>query len=77
MTSRSHNTRLGGIKQDIQDFISDFDSLLSSFQNENQSKFENINTTLNQIDNNLECNITEQVNKFFECKRLYLYCFKR
>ena len=58
MTSRSHNTRLGGIKQDILDFISDFDSLLSSFKNEIQSKFENINTTLNQIDSNLECNIT-------------------
>ena len=63
MTSESHNTRLGGIKQDIQDFKSDFNSLLSSLKNEIQSKFENINTRLNQIESNLESNITEQVNK--------------
>ena len=63
MVSESHNKRLGGIKQDIQDFKSDFNSLLSSFKNEIQSKFENINTRLNQIESNLEYNITEQVNK--------------
>ena len=63
MTSESHNTRLGGIKQDIQDFKSDFNSLLSSLKDEIQSKFENINTRLNQIESNLESNITEQVNE--------------
>ena len=63
MTSESHNTRLGGIKQDIQDFKSDFNSLLSSLKDEIQSKFENVNTRLNQIESNLESNITEQVNK--------------
>ena len=62
MTSESHNTRLGGIKQDIQDFKSDFNSLLFSLKNEIQSKFENRNTRLNQIDSNLESNIIEQVN---------------
>ena len=41
--TESHNTRLGGIKQDIQDFKSDFNSLLSSLKNKIQSKFENIN----------------------------------
>ena len=63
MVSESHNKRLGGIKQDIQDFKSDFNSLLSSFKNEIQSKFENIDTRLNQIESNLEYNITEQVKK--------------
>ena len=63
MTSDSHNTRLGGIKQDIQDFKSDFNSLLSSLKNGIQSKFDNINTRLNQIESNLESNITEQVNE--------------
>ena len=63
MTSESHNTRLGGIKQDIQDFKSDFNSLLSSLKNEIQSKFENINTAHNQIESNLESNITEQVDE--------------
>ena len=63
MTSESHNTRLGGIKQDIQDFKSDFNSLLSSLKNEIQSKFENINTAHNQIESNLKSNITEQVDE--------------
>ena len=58
MTSEPHNTRLDGIKQDIQDFKSDFNSLLSSLKNENQSKFENINIRLNRIESNLESNIT-------------------
>ena len=54
MPSESHNTRLGGIKQDIQDFKNDFNSLLSSWKNKIQSKFDNLNTRLNQIDSNLE-----------------------
>ena len=37
--------------------------MLSSLKNEIQSKFENINTRLNQTESNLESNITEQVNK--------------
>ena len=63
MTSESHNKRLGGIKQDIQDFKIDFNSFLSSLKNEIQSKFENINIRLNQIESNLENNITEQLNE--------------
>ena len=63
MTSESHNTRFGGIKQDTQDFRSDFNSLLSSLENEIQSKFENINTRLNKGESNLESIITEQVNE--------------
>ena len=62
MTSEFHNTRLGGIKQDIQDFKSDFNSILSGLKNEIQSKFENVNTRLNQIESNLENNIIDQVN---------------
>ena len=62
LVNDSHNTRLGGIKQDIQNFKSDFNSLLFSLKNEIQSKFENRNTRLNQIESNLESNITEQVN---------------
>ena len=37
--------------------------MLSSLKNEIQSKFEHINTRLNQIDSNLESNITDQVNE--------------
>ena len=77
MTSESHNTRLGRIKQDIEDFKSDFNLLLSSLKNKIQSKFKNINTRLNQIDSNLESNITEQVNKSLMIINDYYYCFKR
>ena len=63
MTSESHNTRFGGIKEDTQDFRSDFNSLLSGLENEIQSKFENINTRLNKGESNLESIITEQVNE--------------
>ena len=37
--------------------------MLSSLKNEIQSKFENKNTRLNQIESNLESNITEQVKE--------------
>ena len=37
--------------------------MLSSLKNEIQSKFENKNTRLNQIERNLESNITEQVKE--------------
>ena len=63
MTSEFHNTRFGGIKQDIQDFKSDFNSILSGLKNEIQSKFENVNTRLNQIESNLLNNIIDQVNR--------------
>ena len=76
MTSESHNARLGGINQDIQDFKIDFNSFLSSLKNEIQSKFENINIRLNQIESNFENNITVE-RKYFECKRLCYYSFKR
>ena len=37
--------------------------MLSSLKNEVQLKCDNINTRLNQIESNLESNITEQVNE--------------
>ena len=53
MTLESHNTKLGAIKEDIQDLKSDFKSLLCSLKNEIQWKFENINIRQNQIESNL------------------------
>ena len=77
MTSESHNTRLGRIKQDIEDFKGDFDLLFSSLKNKIQSKFKNINTRMNQIESNLESNITEQANKSLMIIKDYYDCFKR
>ena len=77
MTSESHNKRLGGIKQDIKDLKSDFNSLLSSLKKEIQSILENIDTRLNWIESNLESNITEQMNKSIMNIQDSYYCFKR
>ena len=49
MESESHNKRLSRIKQAIQDFKNELNSLLSSLENEVHSKFENVNTRLNQL----------------------------
>ena len=48
MESESHNKRLSRIKQEIQDFKNEFNSLLPSLKNEVHSKFGNFNTRLNQ-----------------------------
>ena len=57
-----HNTRLGGIKQEIQEFQAEFNSLIVDLKNEIQTwkfKFENINNKLNETENNIKSNITD------------------
>ena len=44
-----HSTRLGGIKQEIQEFKAEFNSLLRKFENEIQTKFGSINKKLNKM----------------------------
>ena len=58
-----HNARLGGIKQETHEFKAEFNSLLVDLKNEIQTKFGNINNKLNEIENNIKSNITEQVNE--------------
>ena len=58
-----HNTRLGGIKQEIQEFKAELNYLLVDLKNEIQTKFGNMNNKLNEIENNIKSNITEQVNE--------------
>ena len=60
-----HNTRLGGIKLEIQEFKSEFNFLLVDLKNEIQTKtkFGNINNKLNGIENNIKSIIIEQVNE--------------
>ena len=58
-----HNTRLGGIKEEIHEFRAEFNSLLVDLKNKIQTKFENINNKLNEIENNIKSNVTEQVNE--------------
>ena len=56
-------TSLGGIKQEIQEFKAEFNSLLVDLKNEVQTKFGNINNKLSEIENSIKSNITEQVNE--------------
>ena len=58
-----HNTRLGSIKEESHEFKAEFNSLLADLKNEIQTKFGNINNKLNEIENNIKSNITEQVNE--------------
>ena len=44
-----HNTRFGDIKQEIQEFKAEFNSLLVDLKNEIQIKFGNIDNKLNEI----------------------------
>ena len=59
----THSTRLGGIKQEIQEFKAEFNSLLVDLKNEVQAKFGYINNKLNETENNIKSNITHQVNE--------------
>ena len=57
-----HNTRLGGIKQEILEFQAEFNSLTVDLKNEIQTwkfKFGNINNKLNETENNIKSNITD------------------
>ena len=56
------DTRLAGIKQEIQDFKAEFNSLVD-LKNDIQTKYGNINSKLNEIENHIKSNITEQVNE--------------
>ena len=57
------DTRLAGIKQEIQDFKAEFNSSLVDLKNDIQTKYGNINSKLNEIENHIKSNITEQVNE--------------
>ena len=62
-SSESHNTRLSGMKQDLVDFKNDFNSSLSCLKNSIDQKFRNINSRLDQVEGNIQRNITDVVNE--------------
>ena len=61
-SSESHNTRLSGMKQDLVDFKNDFNSSLSCLKNSIDQKFSSINSRLDQIEGNIQKNITDVVD---------------
>ena len=62
-SSESQNTRLSGTKQDLVDFKNDFNSSLSCLKNSIDQKVNNINSRLDQIEVNIQTNITEVGNE--------------
>ena len=62
-SSESHNTRLNGMKQDLADVKNDFNSTLSCLKNSTDQKFNSIDSRLDQIEGNIQKNITDVVNK--------------
>ena len=63
VSSKSHNTRLSDMKQDLVDFRNDFNLCLSCLKNSIDQKFNNINSQLYQIEGNILKNITDVVNE--------------
>ena len=61
--NNTHHTRLGGLKQDLQEFKSEFNSFLTDFKKEICSKFENVNERLNQLEEHFKNNLEEQTNE--------------
>ena len=61
-SSESHNTRLSGMKQDLVDFKNDFNSSLSCLKYSIDQKFSSINSRLDQIEGNIQKNITDVVD---------------
>ena len=62
-SSESQNTRLSGMKQNLADFKNDFNSSLPSLKSSIDQKFNIINSRLDQIEANIQKNITDVVNE--------------
>ena len=59
----THYARLNGLTQELQEFKSEFNSLLTDLKKEICSKFENVNEGLNQLEENFKSNLDEQINE--------------
>ena len=62
-SSESHKTRPSGIKKDLLDFKNDFNLPLSCLKNSIDQKFNSINSRLDQIEGNIQKNMTDVVNE--------------
>ena len=62
-SSESQNTRLSGMKQNLADFKNDFNSSLPCLKSSIDQKFNIINSRLDQIEANIQKNITDVVNE--------------
>ena len=57
------NTKLGGIKQEFQEFKNSFQVMISDLRLDMERKFENTNKRLEELNDHLKTNIVDQMNE--------------
>ena len=63
MASDSHNTRFGGLKQELQELKKDVNSSLADFKASIDSKFDVISNRLNGIEENFQRHVNDIITK--------------
>ena len=63
MASDSHNSRLGGVKQELQDLKKDVNSSLADFKASIDTKFDVISNHLNAIEENFQRHVNDIITK--------------
>ena len=63
MASDSHNTRFGGLKQELQELKKDVNSSLADFKASIDSKFDVISNHLNGIEENFQRHVNDIITK--------------
>ena len=59
----AENTKLGGIKQEFQEFKNSFQVMISDLRLDMERKFENTNKRLEELNDHLKTNIVDQMNE--------------
>ena len=59
----AENTRLGGIKQEFQEFKNSFQVMINDLRLDMERKFENTNKRLEELNDHLKTNIVDQMNQ--------------
>ena len=59
----AENTKLGGIKQEFQEFKNSFQVMISDLRLDIERKFENTNKILQELNDHLKTNIVDQMNE--------------
>ena len=63
MSSESHNTRLGGMKQELHDFKNEFSTQLSDLSHNLNEKFDSLYKLLSESEGKIKANINDIVTE--------------
>ena len=63
MSSESHNTRLGGMKQELHDFKNEFSTQLSDLSHNLSEKFDSLQKLLVESEGKIKASINDIVTK--------------